>query len=139
MNAARNRGFTLVELMVTVAILGVVAAIALPSYKTHLVKASRVQAQSEMLEMASMQEKIYLNSTSYTANVTTAYNGTAAGGLGRTSGRTNDGKYTLSLAVGTGAQTFLLTATPVVGSSQEGNGNLTISETGQKLWGTASW
>jgi len=139
MNAARNRGFTLVELMVTVAILGVVAAIALPSYKTHLVKASRVQAQSEMLEMASMQEKIYLNSTSYTANVTTAYNGTAAGGLGRTSGRTNDGKYTLSLAVGTGAQTFLLTATPVVGKSQEGNGNLTISETGQKLWGTASW
>lgn len=139
MSAARNRGFTLVELMITVAILGVVAAIALPSYKTHLVKAARVQAQSEMLEMASMQEKIYLNSTSYTANVTTAYNGSAAGGLGRTSGTTTDGKYALSLAVGTGAQTFLLTATPVVGKSQQGNGNLTISETGQKLWGTASW
>jgi type IV pilus assembly protein PilE len=139
MSAARNRGFTLIELMITVAILGVVASIALPSYKTHLVKAARVQAQTEMLEMASMQEKIYLNSTSYTANVTTAYNGTAAGGLGRTSGTTNDGKYALSLAVGTGAQTFLLTATPVVGKPQEGNGNLTISETGQKLWGTASW
>jgi type IV pilus assembly protein PilE len=139
MSAARNRGFTLVELMITVAILGVVASIALPSYKTHLVKAARVQAQSEMLEMASMQEKIYLNSTSYTANVTTAYNGSAAGGLGRTSGTTNDGKYALSLSVGTGAQTFLLTATPVVGKSQEGNGNLTISETGQKLWGTANW
>jgi type IV pilus assembly protein PilE len=139
MSAARNRGFTLVELMITVAILGVVASIALPSYKTHLVKAARVQAQSEMLEMASMQEKIYLNSTSYTANVTTAYNGSAAGGLGRTSGTTNDGKYALSLSVGTGAQTFLLTATPVVVKSQEGNGNLTISETGQKLWGTANW
>lgn len=139
MSAAKNRGFTLVELMVTVAILGVVASIALPSYRTHLVKAARVQAQTEMLEMASMQEKIYLNSTAYTSSVTTAYNGTAAGGLGRTSGTTNDGKYALSLVVGTGAQTFVLTATPVVGKPQEGNGNLSISETGQKLWGTANW
>lgn len=139
MRFSRNGGFTLIELMITVAILGVVAAIALPSYRNHIVKAARVQAQSELLELASMQEKIYLNSTAYTANVATAYSGTAAGGLGRTSGTTNDGKYTLSLVVGTGAQTFLLTATPVVGKTQAADGNLSISEKGQKLWGTASW
>lgn len=139
MRFSRNGGFTLIELMITVAILGVVAAIALPSYRNHIVKAARVQAQSELLELASMQEKIYLNSTAYTANVATAYTGTAAGGLGRTSGTTNDGKYTLSLVVGTGAQTFLLTATPVVGKTQAADGNLSISEKGQKLWGTASW
>jgi type IV pilus assembly protein PilE len=139
MRFARNGGFTLIELMITVAILGVVASIALPSYRTHLVKAARVQAQTELLEMASLQEKIYLNSTSYTANVATAYNGTAAGGLGRISGTTNDGKYSLALVVPAGAQTFLLTATPVAGKPQAGDGNLSISENGQKLWGTASW
>ena len=139
MRFSRNGGFTLIELMITVAILGVVAAIALPSYRNHIVKAARVQAQSELLELASMQEKIYLNSTAYTANVATAYTGKAAGGLGRTSGTTHDGKYTLSLVVGTGAQTFLLTATPVVGKTQAADGNLSISEKGQKLWGTASW
>jgi type IV pilus assembly protein PilE len=139
MRFARNGGFTLIELMITVAILGVVASIALPSYRTHLVKAARVQAQTELLEMASLQEKIYLNSTSYTANVATAYTGTAAGGLGRTSGTTTDGKYTLSLVVPAGAQTFLLRATPVAGKPQAADGNLSISENGQKLWGTASW
>lgn len=139
MRFSRSGGFTLIELMITVAILGVVAAVALPSYRNHIVKAARVQAQSELLELASMQEKIYLNSTAYTANVATAYTGTAAGGLGRTSGTTNDGKYTLSLVVGTGAQTFLLTATPVAGQTQAADGNLSISEKGQKLWGTASW
>lgn len=139
MTTRKSGGFTLIELMITVAILGIVAAIALPSYRTHLVKAARVQAQTELLELANLQEKIYLNSTAYTASVTTAYNGTAAGGLGRTNGTTNDGKYTLSLVVPAGAQTFVLTATPAAGKPQVGDGNLSISESGQKLWGTASW
>jgi type IV pilus assembly protein PilE len=132
-------GFTLIELMIVVAIVGVLASIALPSYRNYVIRAARTEAQAELLQLASMQEKIYLNSNSYTANVTLAYNGLAAGGLGRTSGATNDGRYTLALVVGGGAQTFLLTATPVAGSSQAGDGNLSISETGQKLWGTASW
>jgi type IV pilus assembly protein PilE len=135
-----SRGVTLIELMIVVVIVGILAAIALPSYRNHVVKSARTQAQAELLQLASLQEKIYLNSNSYTANVTTAYTGAAAGGLGRTSGTTNDGKYSLALSgLGTGAQTFLLTATPVAGKSQVGDGNLTISETGQKLWGTANW
>lgn len=134
-----NKGFTLIELMITVAIVGILAAVALPSYRNYLIRAARVQAQTELLELASLQEKIYLNSTAYTANVATAYDGTAAGGLGRTSGQTNGGRYSLSLTLPTGSHTFVLTATPVAQTQQAGDGNLSISENGQRLWGSASW
>jgi type IV pilus assembly protein PilE len=131
------RGFTLIELMIVVAIVGILAAVALPSYRSHTVKSGRIQAQTELLQLASLQEKIYLNSNEYTTSVTSAYTGKKDGGLGRTSGQTNDGMYTISL--GTTTQTFVLTATPVSGKRQAGDGNISISDAGQKLWGTASW
>lgn len=131
-------GFTLVELMVTVAILAVVAAIGYPSYTKYVTRASRQAAQAELLQLANMQEKIYLNSNAYSPSVTSAYTGTAAGGLGRTSGKTQDNKYTLSVSPNTASQTFTLTATPVAGTSQAGDGNLTIDSSGVKTWGAAT-
>lgn len=164
MGQSKAHGFSLIELMIAVAIVGILAGIALPSYRSHVIRAARVQAQTELLELASLQEKIFLNNNCYTfgaAGVTTAYNGTAAalcagaitGGLGRSSGSTKDGKYSLSLvtlasslnctgagtATTVGAQAFVLMATPVAGGTQAGDGNLCISENGQRLWGTAPW
>lgn len=133
------RGFTLVEVMIVVAIVAILAAVALPTYRNYIVRGARVQAQTELLELASLQEKIFLNSNNYTASVTTAYNGTAAGGLGRTSGQTNDGRYDLSLDITVPSQTFVLTATPTADGTQVGDGNISISESGQRLWGSASW
>jgi type IV pilus assembly protein PilE len=138
MKFQRNKGFSLIELMVAVVIVGILAAIAVPSYQSHIIKASRAAAQTELLELANIQEKIYLNSNAYTPNMTTAYNGTSAGGLGKTTGLTTDGKYTLAFT-GVPGQTYTITATPVAGKSQEGDGNITISENGQRLWGTTAW
>jgi len=136
-----QNGFTLIELMVTVVIVGILAAVAIPSYSSYVVRASRSAAQTQLLALAALQEKIYLNSNSYAYSVTNAYNGTsgANNGLGKTSGTTDDGKYTISLDITAASQTYTLTAAPVVGSAQAGDGNLSIDQSGRKLWGTAAW
>jgi len=132
MNANRMRGFTLIELMVTVAIVGILAAIAVPNYSAYVVKGARSAAQTELLQLASLQEKIYLNSNKYTVNVATAYSGNSTGGLEKTGAVTSDGKY--SLAINSDEQTYTLIATPVAGKGQVGNGCLTIQENGRRQW-----
>ncbi len=134
-------GFTLIELMVTVVIVGILAAVALPSYRSYLIRASRSAAQTELLALAALQEKIYLNSNSYAYSVTNTYNGTSAasGGLGKTTGKTSDSKYTIALDITAPSQTYNLTATPVTGTSQAGDGNLSINQAGQRVWGTSTW
>ena len=66
-------GFSLIEMMIVVVIVGVLAAVALPSYRNYMIRANRIQAQNELLDLASLQEKIFLNSNNYTASVTSAY------------------------------------------------------------------
>ena len=130
----RAHGFTLIELMIAVAVVAILTLLAYPSYVQYIVKGSRSAAQTELQELASMQEKIYLNSNGYTGNLTTAYNATAAGGLGKTAGMTADGKYTLELVAA--GQSFRITATPRAGIPQANDGSFSIASDGSKACGT---
>lgn len=137
--AQRSKGFSLIELLIAMAVVGILSAIAYPSYVQYVVRGSRAAAQIEIQELSSMQEKIYLNANAYSANISAAYAGTASGGLGKTSGKTDDSKYTLSV-VSTG-QSYTITATPVAGTAQASDGSFSISSDGSKTCGipTPSW
>ena len=145
MHGSKSNGFSLIELMVVVVVVGILAAVALPSYRSYISRAARVEAQAELLELASLQEKIFLNSNNYAFSVTAAYNGTAAGGLGRASKTSKDGRYTLALVdasdteMTVAAQTFKLVASPTAGGIQVNDGNISVTESGQRLWGSVSW
>ncbi len=136
----KHRGFSLIELLIVVAVVAILAAIAYPSYRQHVIRVSREAAQSQLIELANLQEKIFLNDSAYMVNnakVASAYNGHTTGGLGVSyancaAGRTADCKYAVSVA-GT-ATTFTLTADPVTGTTQAGDGWLKIDQSGQRTW-----
>jgi len=133
-----QRGFTLIDLLVAVAIVAILVRIALPAYTSYVVRSARQAAQSELVALATAQEKIFLNSNSYTSNVTSAYTGQSTGGLGVTSGKTRDGRYTITIPSST-ATTFQIQATPASGTPQAGDGNLTINEQNVRTWGSKTW
>jgi type IV pilus assembly protein PilE len=90
--ASRQRGFTLIELMITLAILAVLVAIALPSYRGYILRANRAQAKQFMGDVANREEQYLLDQRVYTATIGT-------GGLGVTPPSETSGNYTFAAAI----------------------------------------
>ncbi len=77
-NSMKNiKGFTLIEVMIVVAILGIITVIALPSYAELVMKGKRTDAKVELLKIAQLQESYFVQNLSYAKDLTTG-----AGGLG---------------------------------------------------------
>jgi type IV pilus assembly protein PilE len=74
---ARNRGFTLLELMIVVAIVAILAAIAYPSYQRHVIKTRRTTAAACLTELSQYMERYYTTKLSY-AGATLPATGCAA-------------------------------------------------------------
>ncbi len=129
-------GFTLVELVIAVVIVGILSAIAFPSYQDHMRKARRGAAQSFMIDIATREQQYLIDARSY------------AGGTGALA--------TLNLAVPADVSRFYsvtiepaapalppsytITATPIAGSAQVPDGVLTLDHQGAKTRnGQAGW
>ena len=127
----RRAGFTLIELMVAVAIVAIVAAIAYPSYQDHLRKGRRAAAQAFLVEISSKQQQYLLDARKY------AIGADALTTLNMTVPTTVSQFYTVTVgpAVATVPPTYTLTATPIAGSVQVKDGALTLTHDGTKTRG----
>ena len=63
------RGMTLMELMIVVVIIGILAAIAYPNYRSYVAKAKRNEAKADLLQIATLQERFYLQNNTYTTDM----------------------------------------------------------------------
>jgi type IV pilus assembly protein PilE len=70
------RGFTLIELMITVAIMGILAMVAYPSYNDFVVRSNRAEAPRELVRLANLQEQLFVDSRAYTENMADLVGGT---------------------------------------------------------------
>ena len=126
----KTSGFTLIELMIVVAIIGLLFGIAIPAYQGHMLKAHRADAQGILLDMAARQERFITQNNTYTTNVS------ASTGLDLGSTVSKEGYYNLSAAAcggGTIASCYLLTATATGGQTIDTDClTLTYSSTGVK-------
>ena len=116
----RLRGFTLIEVMITVVIVGILAAVAYPSYQDYIRRGNRSAAQAFMMTIASRQEQYLLSNRSYAAT-------TAA--LSLTQPPETAGRYTFAVALPT-ITSYTITATAT--GAQVPDGDLTLSSDGTK-------
>ena len=126
------KGFTLIELMIVVAIIGIVGAIAMPSYNKYMLKSRRADdGLVHLSKIVDREERFYLQNNIYTSSF-------GAAGLNMTNGNTSDdGYYTFTITL-TGTpvgQAYSVTATPVVGLAQAKDldcTSMTLTSVGQK-------
>ncbi|MEY3761039.1 MAG: hypothetical protein RIR39_2530 [Pseudomonadota bacterium] len=109
----KQKAFTLIELMITVAIVGILASIAIPSYQDSVMKSRRADAKGALLSLANTMERNFTTTNSY---------------VGITP--TNTDYYTITITAT--ASSYTLSAAPAGTQANDSCGTLTLTQTGVK-------
>lgn len=107
------RGVTLTELMIVVVVIGILTSIAYPSYRNYVAKAKRNEAKSALLQIATLQERFYLQNNTYTTDMTNL------GFAGATNQLTDSESYIVTVTTAT-ANNFTAVATYQKGDAEAG-------------------
>lgn len=117
-------GFTLIELMMVVAIVGILLAVVLPAFQDQIIRGHRAAAKTEMLEISNRQQQFLLSDRAY-ANTATL----TASGYGMPTEVSDHYDFAVTTGAGT-VPSFLITFTPK--GSQASDGTLTLNSAGVK-------
>ena len=131
----RASGFTLIELMIVVAIVAILLAVGIPGYQQQVLKTKRSIGRGELLEVAARQEQYFVNNKQYATNLTNLGYPTNGYGIDDDTNAValGAGLYNITLASGASATAFTLEANPTGGQTRDTRcGKLTLSSTGIK-------
>ena len=124
-NVKDAKGFTLIEMMIVVAIIGILAAIGIPQYQQYVMKGNRAATQSFMMDVANRQKQYLLDARAYAPDLATLGMGTLPSEVSK--------HYTVTMNVPGGTPpTFVVTATPIPNKPQAADGALTLNDVGAK-------
>lgn len=129
------RGFTLIELMIVVALIAIVAAIAYPSYQESVLKTKRTEAQAEMLDVAQRLQRFKIANFSFVPIVDDEEVPVDLAQLQHSGNMPNQGQhlYTLDL-INVTPTSWTLVATPIAGQQMEYDGVICLNHRQQKFW-----
>lgn len=132
MTRHKTTGFTLIELMIVVAVIGLLAAIALPSYSSYVARAKRAEVRAEILKAEGWLERFYTENNRFSSGTALTDTTVPAAFSSRfgsvpASGGAN---YTISLTVANNPPSYTITATRAGSMANDSCGNYTKTNTG---------
>lgn len=133
---ATNTGFTLIEVMITVVIVGILAAIALPSYSQYVTRSKLMEAQGKLSDLRAQQERFFMDNRTYLSGANCGVDDPL---IAATITMNGDGNAAFDLSCVATATTYTVTAT---GRAAKGMGSfvLTVNQANAKTSaGPAGW
>lgn len=119
----KNKGFTLIEMMIVVAIIGILGAVAYPSYTEYIMRGHRADARAGLLQTQLWMERAATANGVYPTDLPVTL----------TWANDNNKRYTIGFAANNTNATFTLTATPKAGAQRNDRcGTLTLAHTGER-------